>query len=97
MEYAAFVYKNAKELTSKEEWTEFFDRARETGMYRGGYALGIHYKIGNFAIDELTDSISGYLHLEADELEKVIALLRTHPVVAKGGSISLCEVPKKFD
>ena len=97
MEYTAFVYKNANDLTSKEEWTAFFDRAREAGIYRGGYALGIHYKIGNFEIDELTDAISGYMHLEADDLEQVMALLRTHPIVAKGGSISLCEIPKKFD
>jgi len=94
MHYIAFVYKNTREPTTAEEWQDFFARARAAGIFRGGGAIGITYRLGDPEIPDLSDDISGFMRFETEALGELTELLDSHPVVRKGGSIALCEVPK---
>ena len=90
MQYIAFVYKNTREITTAEEWQDFFLRARAAGIFAGGGAIGPNYRLGNREIPDLSEDISGFMRFEAEDLEELAKLLDSHPVVRKGGSIALC-------
>lgn len=94
MKYIAFVYKNTTTHTTAEEWQAFFDQARASGLFSGGGGFGVNYRLGNPQIDDLTEKVSGFLLFDGDDLAAVAELLESHPVVVKGGSIALCEMPK---
>lgn len=81
--------------TKDEEWEAFFQLAYQSGMFRGGSEIGEKRRtIGNSIHEKIPDSVAGYMKFETDELDDLLKILDSHPVIRNGGSIELLELPK---
>ena len=94
MEYIAFMHNNSDAPAAAKEWDAFFSAARKSGMFRGGSEIGHRTTLGKKPAPDLTESINGYMVFEAESLQSLHILLRSHPVFANGGTIEICELPK---
>lgn len=91
-QYILLIQNNAKSQSSPEEWDTFFSLARESGLFRGGSALGKREIIGDTATAKASDFIGGYMTFDSEDKNLIIDLLQQHPVVIHGGSVELCEL-----
>jgi hypothetical protein len=94
MQYIALIHRNVDTQVSGGEWNPFLKRAEDSGLFRGGSAIGGRHVIGDPEIPDTAKHVGGYMRFDADELNDALDLLRHHPVVVHGGSIELCELPK---
>lgn len=94
MEYILFIHKNTESPVSKEEWSSFFNAARESGMFQGGSEIGKRILLGEKSATDITKYIGGFMRFESNNLEAVKELLNKHPVLINGGTLELCEMPK---
>lgn len=94
MQYLALIHKHTDSPTTDEEWERFFEAAKASGMFQGGSEIGKRYVVGRTPVIDVTDSVDGYMRFDSDDLEQLLALVNNHPVIAHGGTIELCEMPK---
>ena len=94
MEYITFMHGDADSASTSDEWDRFFDLAKESGLFRGGSAIGKRWTIGDKEVPDITDHVGGYMRFDADSVDELTALLRLHPTVVHGGTIEVCELPK---
>lgn len=93
MQYIALLHKNTDSPPTTDEWDRFFDAANATGMFKGGSAIGARQTVGKKPVSDTTESVGGYMRFDSDDLERLQALLKDHPVIRHGGTIELCEMP----
>jgi len=93
-QYILFIQGNAKTKSTPEEWDQFFTAARQSGLFEGGSAIGKRVVVGDTLTAKSTDHITGYMRFDAEDRQKLLDLLKRHPVVIHGGSVVLCEMPK---
>lgn len=93
-QYILLIQNNAKSQSSPAEWDTFFSQARESGLFRGGSAIGKREIIGDIATGKPTDFIGGYMTFNSEDKYLILDLLQKHPVVIHGGSVELCELSK---
>ena len=94
MEYILFIHKNAQTEIPGKEWGAFFKEAAASGIFQGGSEIGKRIQLGERSVEDITNSIGGFMRFEAENLESVKTLLRKHPVLINGGTLELCEMPK---
>ncbi len=68
--------------------------AEESGMFRGGSAIGERVTIGDCRSRRSTEHVVGFMRFDSDDKERLLALVARHPVVVRGGSVELCELPR---
>ena len=94
MDYILFIHKNSDRQATQEEWNACFELAQNSGLFRGGSAIGNRSQIGDKNVLDATASIGGFMRFEADDLSVLEKLLEQHPVRKHGGTLELCELPK---
>ena len=94
MEYITFMHTNTDSRPTSEEWENFFTLARESGLFKGGSAIGKRSAVGSKEVPDTTDHIGGYMRFDSEKLEDLEELLIKHPTVVHGGTIEICELPK---
>ena len=94
MQYIALIHKNTDSAPTADEWECFIDAATATDMFKGGSVIGSRRTIGQKTVADTTESVGGFMRFDCDDPEKLLALLREHPVFQHGGTIELCEMPK---
>lgn len=92
-QYLLLIHDNAKTVPTVDEWNQFFAAATRSGLFKGGSALGARTIMGD-ASAAPSNHIGGFMRFDADEKRRVLDLLQMHPVVLRGGSVELCEMPK---
>jgi hypothetical protein len=93
-QYILLIQGNTKSKSTPEEWNRFFAEAQESGLFRGGSEIGDRIVLGDAHSTKSTEHIVGYMRFDSDDKQKILDLLKTHPVVIHGGSAELCELPK---
>ncbi|MFO1021408.1 MAG: hypothetical protein U0903_12035 [Planctomycetales bacterium] len=93
-QYLLLIQNNEKSASTSEEWEAFFAVARQSGLFEGGSAIGQRTVIGDVQTAKSTEHVVGYMRFDADDRQKILDLLKQHPVVLHGGSVELCELPK---
>jgi hypothetical protein len=92
-QYILLIHGNAKTEPTPHEWEQFFTTARQSGLFEGGSAIGERVVIGaRTAVS--SGHLVGYMRFDAPDKQKLMDLLNGHPVVIRGGSVELCEMPK---
>lgn len=77
-----------------DEWDTFFSLARESGLFRGGSAIGEREIIGDTTSAKSSDFIGAYMTFDSENKDQILGLLQKHPVVMHGGSVELCQLAK---
>ncbi len=96
MQYIALIHSNTDTTPTLAEWEHFFAVAAETGMFKGGSAIGTRHTIGTKTVPDFTRSIGGYMRFDSEDLSQLNILLEKHPVIKHGGTITLCELPQSW-
>ena len=94
MQYLALIHDQGDTTSTNEEWERFIQIANDSGMFRGGSALGARQIIGPQLMMQTADSVGGFMIFEAKDLETLLVLLEQHPVIVHQGTIELCEMPE---
>jgi hypothetical protein len=97
MEYITFMHKNKDSGATggtEDEWDRFLEVAKESGLFRGGSAIGQRTTIGNIEVPDITENVGGYMRFDAASTDELTALLKQHPTVVHGGTVEICEMPK---
>jgi len=95
MEYIVFIHNNTDNETADEQWHSFFSLATESGIFQGGSEIYKSEALGDKAIPEITKTIAGFMRFDTDDKSKLNRLLEKHPVIIEGGSLEICEMPKR--
>lgn len=93
LEYIVLIRNNATSPASSNEWDGFFDRAKSSGMFKGGSALGSAFVMGKEVDEQASSMLGGFMRFDSESTTELKALLETHPVVQAGGSIEVVEMP----
>ena len=93
-QYLLLIHRNAKRKPTPDDWEKFVTAAKASGLLRGGSELGDRLLVGDTQSVQPTSHIGGYMRFDAEEKSKLLELLQIHPVVAGGGTIELCEMPR---
>lgn len=93
MDYLLLIHNNADQSPTEEEWSGFFGKAMESGMFKGGSEFGASRMFGGESAGQLAPKLGGFMRFRADEPETLEELLAEHPVVRNGGSVELVELP----
>lgn len=93
-QYLLLIHDNTTSDTTGADWDLFISAARQSGLFQGGSALGERVVIGDARTAKSTEHIAGYMRFDSDDRQKILDLLQQHPVVLRGGSVELCEMPK---
>jgi len=94
MEYILLIHNNVDTPTKEEEWEQFFTAAQQSGIFAGGSEIANSVPIGSKPVPPITASIAGFMRFDSDDVNKVHALLKLHPIYLHGGTLELCEMPK---
>lgn len=97
MEYITFMHGNkdpGATSGTEEEWDQFIDLAKGSGLFRGGSAIGKRTTIGNNEVSDITGNIGGYMRFDAETPDELTELLKQHPTVVHGGTVEIFEMPK---
>ena len=92
MEYIVFNYRSASP-SSTEEWSEFLEFARGSGMFRGGSEISRGFIVGPGPDPDITARIEGFMLFETDSPDDLRELLQKHPTVVHGGTVEVCGMP----
>jgi len=95
MEYIIFIHNNTDKKTAEEQWHSFFSLATDSGMFQGGSEIYNSEAMGSKIIPNIMDTISGFMRFETSDKNKLLSLLDKHPVIIAGGSLEICEMPKR--
>jgi len=95
MEYIVFIHNNTDNDTKDEQWHSFFSLATNSGIFQGGSEIYHSEAIGDKPITDITKSIDGFMRFETNNKDELLLLLREHPVLIEGGSLEICEMPKR--
>ncbi len=93
MQYIALIHKNGDSTPTAAEWDHFIKVATETGIFKGGSAIGARLGIGKKDVVDTTEHVGGYMRFDTDNPHQLHELLKDHPVIRNGGTIELCEMP----
>ncbi len=53
------------------EWGEFLDAAKQSGLFKGGSAIGERITIGNAETAKSSDHIGGYMRFDAEDRQEI--------------------------
>ena len=93
-QYILLIQSNAKTEPTPQEWEDFFAAARQSGLFMGGSEIGKRMALGDVRSAKSTDHIVGYMRFDSDNKQQVVDLLEKHPIILRGGSVELCELPE---
>ena len=90
-EYLLLIRGNAKSRASVADWDGFIALAKESGLFRGGSALGDSTIVGVPSSEDAAQ-IVGFMRFDSEDKDALLRLLRQHPIVVHGGSVELREM-----
>ena len=93
-QYLLLIHGNTTSESAPEEWDSFFTAASESGLFKGGSEIGDRICLGNNEPEKTSAHIVGFMRFDSDDRKKIEDLLAIHPVVLRGGTVELCEMPR---
>jgi hypothetical protein len=94
MQYIALIHKDSDTAPGSDEWNCFFKTAAETGMFKGGSEISNRHIVGHKEVPDTTKSVGGFMRFDSADRDRLLTLLKAHPVIKHGGTIELCEMPE---
>ncbi len=97
-DYILFMHDDAREspgVDTDAAWGSYLEALQKSGRFLGGSALGggkCHALSGT--AKEPTAHITGYLRVQADNIDDARAFLKGNPVFEAGGTVEIRELPR---
>jgi hypothetical protein len=93
MQYLALMHAEPRVKTLDKDWNNFFQLAENSGIFRGGSEINNSKIIGTAKGDPIGNKVVGYMRFDCDDKDKLLELLKQHPLVLSGGKVELFEMP----
>jgi hypothetical protein len=93
-EYLLPIRGKEKSATSAYEGEAFVTLTRNSGVFRGGSAVGKREFVGDRDSVPASNPVVGYVRFASGDKQILLGLLDRHPVVLPGGTGELCELPE---
>jgi hypothetical protein len=76
-------------------WQPYLGELRRRGLFEGGSAIGDGICVRkNGVIPSITTHLTGYIRVNADNLDQAKSLLDGNPVFEAGGTVEIRELPR---
>ena len=94
-DYILFMHNDVADGSRPLEWATYLEKLSSNGQLRGGSAIGsgLCLRRGG-AAPPVTDHITGFVKVEADNLDQARSLLKGNPVYEAGGTVEIRELPR---
>lgn len=93
-DYLLLMHADARAERS-DDWPAYFTKLRQAGAFQGGSAIGGGVCASKSAnAPGITRHLSGYIRLQAADLEHARALVTGNPVFEAGGTVEIRELPR---
>jgi hypothetical protein len=92
---AEFMLLMHNDAPNEKSWQAYLDTLRAKDVLRGGSAIGGGIAARkNGEVSAITQHISGYIKVEAADLDEARALLAGNPVFEAGGTVEIRALPQ---
>lgn len=97
-DYIFFMHNDGQdkgEANDDAAWEEYFAMLRASGRFSGGSAIGSGVCVSTSGQSKnITLHLSGYIRVQAEDLEDAKKLLEGNPVLESGGTVEIRELPR---
>ena len=98
-EYIFFMHSDISETEAAggnlPTWEQYFAALRSAGRFQGGSSIGAGECVSKSRRPkETTSHLSGYIRVQARDLDDAKALLEGNPVFEAGGTVEIRELPR---
>jgi len=92
-EYILLMHDDA--LEDERAWEPYLRRLKESGCFQGGSAIGEGICVRkDGAAPPVTAKLTGYIRLNADNLDHAKSMLTGNPHFEAGGTVEIRELPR---
>jgi hypothetical protein len=94
---ADYIFLMHSDVQAPEEgWPDYLDKLSATGRFRGGSSIGPGVvRRRGLPPGSVTESLVGFIRVEADDLAGAEALLAGNPVYEAGGTVEIRLLPEE--
>lgn len=93
-EYILLMHSDTASAESGSDWDAYIGRLHEAGCFRGGSVIGAGQSFRKDGLPgPVAAHISGFIRIEAADLEAARALLPGNPAFEAGGTVEIRELP----
>lgn len=96
-DYILLMHNDSKdpEQNQSEDWAGYFARLHQAGAFQGGSAIGggVCISKSDF-LPNITRHLSGYIRVQAENLDRARELVQGNPVFEAGGTVEIRELPR---
>jgi hypothetical protein len=79
----------------RAEWAAYLAKLRDANAFQGGSSIGDGVCVAKSGLGRpLTRGVSGYIRINAIDLDAARALVSGNPVYEAGGTVEIRELPK---
>ena len=98
-EYIFFMHSDVPEQEgaggNPATWEQYFAALRSAGRFQGGSSIGAGECVSKGRPPgQITSHLSGYIRVQARDLDDARALLQGNPVFEAGGTVEIRELPR---
>lgn len=80
---------------SAEAWGAYIQKLRAAGVFEGGSEIGSGVTVSKGGVPRaVTRSLSGFIRVRAESMERARALIEGNPLYEAGGTVEIRELPK---
>ncbi len=95
-DYILFMHNDAQAAESDAAWEQYLGKLRSTGQFAGGSSIGSGECVAKSRQPPgITSHLSGYIRVQAENLEAAKKLLEGNPVFEAGGTVEIRELPRE--
>jgi len=94
-DFILLMHRDASAPVALALWPDYFAKLKGLGVFQGGSAIGpgaILRKDGTGG--EITNHLTGYIRIQAKDLNAARVLVIGNPVFESGGSVEIRELPQ---
>jgi hypothetical protein len=94
-DFILLMHNDAIAETEPEMWTPYLSFLRGKGVFEGGSAIGAGETFRQHAAPgAVSDHLTGYIRVKAEDLAEARELLAGNPVFECGGTVEIRELPR---
>jgi hypothetical protein len=92
---ADFIFLMHGDAQAEGDWAPYLAKLRESGCFQGGSSIGGGVAVRKDGAARSTSAqLSGYIRVEARDLDHARTMLEGNPVYEGGGTVEIRELPR---
>jgi hypothetical protein len=92
-DFIFLMHADSPDDSTTADWERYIERLSRKGHFGGGSAIGAGTCVRKAGTVPALTTLSGYIRVRAEDLERAKVLLDGNPVYERGGTVEIRELP----